>query len=187
MDPFATNYDATAKKDDGTCVYPKRIFVTKNTYIANLGLACGSGSVGIQAADCICQQAADSAGLAGTWKAWISDASTDARDRIADVGPWFFVKSTDTAFKDKSIITTEPGKAVNRDQFGDVVSGKTWTGTGIGGVGVGCGANDFCVDWTSQFNGNVGMTGNPAQSNFQWTQDGCDNCDQKHRIFCIEQ
>lgn len=187
MDQFATNYDPKAKKDDGTCIYPKRMFVTSTTYNGDLLGKCPGASDGLTAADCLCQERADSAGLLGTWKAWISSATADARDRITDVGPWFFVGSSDTAFANSAALESEPGKAVNRNEYGATTSGKAWTGTGLGGVAIACPVNDWCQGWTSQFNGNGGLAGNPAESNFKWTQDGCTNCDQELRLYCIEQ
>ena len=51
---------------------PKIVFVTSTTYSGNLG--------GLAGADAECQAQADSASLLGTFKAWISDSTTDATD-----------------------------------------------------------------------------------------------------------
>lgn len=188
-DPSAKNYDMEAKKDDGSCLYDKRIFVTSAKYNGNLAGQCTSASNGLEAADCLCQKAADSAGMGNrTFKAWLSSSSQDARDRLADVGPWFLIGETDTVFSDLDDMGTEPPFSINTDEHGNVTSGRAWTGTGIGGVAIGCGAgNEWCDEWTSQFNGTGGMAGNPAAIDFQWTQDGCQNCDQVLHLICVEQ
>jgi hypothetical protein len=186
-DQSATNYDPKAEKDDGSCIYPKRMFVTTAKYNGNLKGKCSTAANGLDAADCLCQKAADSAALGGTWVAWLSDGNTDARDRVADVGPWFLVGGTDTIFADLADLGTEPSISINVDEFGNSTSGKAWTGTGLGGIAISCPTNDFCQGWTSQFNGNGGMAGNPAATDFKWTQDGCTNCDQELRLYCIEQ
>src|SRR5262245_51629174 len=78
---------ATAASPDLTPVQ-KRVFVTAGSWNGNLKAA-GAGSDGLDGANKLCQGAATTAGLGGTWVAWLSDSTHDAKDRIADVGPWY--------------------------------------------------------------------------------------------------
>ncbi len=68
---------------DCICPSSKRIFVTSTLYSGNLG--------GLSGADAKCLTAAQSVNLPGTWKAWLSSSTINAIDRIAEVGPWYFV------------------------------------------------------------------------------------------------
>jgi hypothetical protein len=59
----------------GACASPpKRVFVSGSKWNGNLG--------GLAGADAKCQQAADAAGLGGTFRAWISDDATSASSRL---------------------------------------------------------------------------------------------------------
>jgi len=64
--------------DASQCIpqYGVRVFVTSSSWNGNLGGLSGAGAK--------CQQAADAAGLGGTWVAWLSDSTYDAKDRIPD-------------------------------------------------------------------------------------------------------
>ena len=53
---------------------PKRVFVTSSTFDGNLG--------GLAGADVKCQGAATTAGLPGTFRAWLSDSTTSASARL---------------------------------------------------------------------------------------------------------
>jgi Protein of unknown function (DUF1554) len=60
-----------------TCAVPGgscTVFVTSQGFNGNLG--------GLAGADTKCQALADTAGLGGTYKAWLSDSTTDARNRL---------------------------------------------------------------------------------------------------------
>jgi hypothetical protein len=50
------------------------VFLTSGSYHGDFG--------GLEEADAICQDLADSEGLAGTYKAWLSDSQTTAADRL---------------------------------------------------------------------------------------------------------
>jgi hypothetical protein len=56
----------------------RRVFVTSQLYQGNLG--------GLAGADAKCQGLADGAGLGGTYKAWLSDSTVSAADRLTHVG-----------------------------------------------------------------------------------------------------
>ena len=50
--------------------------MTSSSWNGNLG--------GLSGADAKCQQAANATGLGGTWVAWLSDSTHNAKDRIPD-------------------------------------------------------------------------------------------------------
>lgn len=90
---------------------------------------------GIAGGDAYCQSAAEAAGLTGTYRAWLSDDTIDARDRFAGTSGWVRVDgapvaSTITRLLDQRemfnpILVDETG-AGNR-------VGSVWTGTGVDG------------------------------------------------------
>ena len=62
----------------GTCRSPKRAFVTSTLQTGAMG--------GLNGADGICQMRANGAGFSGTYRAWLSDATTDAYCRMHNLG-----------------------------------------------------------------------------------------------------
>jgi len=68
-----------------TC--PRRVFITSELTTGTFG--------GLGAGDAICQTLADAADLGGTYKAWLSSSTIDARDRLSHVGkPYVLVDGT---------------------------------------------------------------------------------------------
>lgn len=155
----------------------KRIFVTAAAYSANLG--------GLSGADQKCNLAAQGANLGGTWKAWLSDGTVNAIERITDVGPWFLVGTATRAFNNKANLTTIPLNAIERNEQGTLIPGgssvQVWTGTSNGGVRT----TNTCTSWTSTtaFQGDTGT----AQSASAWTAGSPAYCQASCRMYCIEQ
>src|SRR5262245_5083470 len=81
--------DAAVTTDlpDGTSATTKRVFVTTKSYPADLKTAGGAVS-GVAGGDSLCTRDALAAQLGGNWKAWLSNDTVSAIDRITDVGPW---------------------------------------------------------------------------------------------------
>ena len=157
----------------------KRIFITTLQYTGDLG--------GLAGADQKCNTEAQAAGAGGTWKAWLSDATTDALTRIVEVGPWAdFGKFTKTIFNNKATLQTIPLAPLYYDARGQQSSGNSvWTGTDLGGTK----SASHCHSWTSSSSsflesGAVGYAGNATA---QWTQGSVDLCNTKNSIYCIEE
>jgi hypothetical protein len=106
------------------------------------------GKVGIEAGDSICNNQAELAGLpyAGSYKAWLSDATTDARDRFVHDAPWvrldgFQIASGIADLTDGALFTSN-----NQNEFGDYHTNEgAWTGTNADGTA----HADHCDSWTS--------------------------------------
>lgn len=162
------------------CVNAKRIFFTKTEYSGNLG--------GLTGADQKCATAAAAIGLGGVWKAWLSDSTTDALDRIAEVGPWYKITPNglgDKVFNNKAGLATIPLAYVDRNETGTTFSttGYAWTGTTVGGVKS---AGYHCQDWTSS-GSDYGRYGFVGANNAGWTNFSTDPCNRPRSIYCIEQ
>ncbi len=159
----------------------KRIFVTSNTYPGYFG-AMGMFAGGLGAGDAFCRTAAQSARLGGTWRAWLSDAATNAIDRITDVGPW---RRLDDAivFASKAGLGSPPLATIDRDESGNVVPGtfSVWTGTKPDGTRA-----TNCQSWTGgpPETGAYGTSGVMAP---EWTQGGTMLCEAFGHLYCIEQ
>ena len=148
----------------GSATSPANVaFVTSTTYTANLG--------GIAGADAKCQARANAAGLPGTFKAWISDSTTDAYCHIHNLtgtkaskcglsvlpvaaGPW--VRTDGLPFAPAIGELTATSHVVytplNYDEFGHLFPTSTsynftntdWNGVFSGGGGI----FTACADWT---------------------------------------
>jgi hypothetical protein len=161
--------------DGGSTGTRKRIFVTSTLYTGNLG--------GLDGADTKCSDAADTATLGGTWKAWLSDSTTDAIDRIADAGPWYLVDKTTLIFNNKANLMTGPLATIGQTEDGTYVGGvAVWTGTSTGGLG----STDHCTDWTIGDMSSMGTSGSSDSSSF-WTDDSTTVCSQMQSLYCLEQ
>lgn len=178
--PDAGNADAGSSQK-------KRVFVTSASYDGNL-LAAGGGASGLDGADRLCQSAAAGALLGGIWRAFVSDSSTDAIDRISDVGPWYLA-GTDGGtkiFNNRANLASTPLSAINRDENGGTVNSfsnvEVWTGTNAGGRA----ASAHCNGWTSALGSQSGMAGD-FDTLGAWTQSSSVDCDFTLRLYCIEQ
>jgi len=161
-----------------TVVLSKRIFVTSGQFAnGNLG--------GLSGGDQKCNTAATNASLGGTWMAWLSDANTNAIDRLTDVGPWTLVDRSAVVFNHKSDMAGNPLVAINMYETTALNGGaaSVWTGTSSGGTK---NANT-CAGWTTSASG-TGHIGQTATS--EWTDHGDFNCDGSGgaaHLYCVEQ
>jgi hypothetical protein len=161
----------------------KRVFVTRGTYTGALASYVEARS-GLEAADLICQLRAKAADLGGTWVAWLSSSTSDAIERVTDLGPWTMLDGQ-VAFEDRSQLFGEPLVPLDVDERGEVLeeyalpSVYVWTGTRAGGLR----HADTCGDWT--VTSGQGHFGRRSWS-FAWTDDGSTSCDRQYRLVCLE-
>lgn len=162
----------------------KRFFTTSAIYD-------GQGVGGLAGADAKCNLAALSGDLGGTWVAWLSDSTTDAIDRIPDVGPWYLVNGYTLVFAAKSQLVGHPLAHLPVDELGDVLSQEegqgrfVWTGTVAGGT-----RGASCADWTDATIGETGAAGDLSFIDERWTdgeQPAQESCNLLHHLYCFEQ
>lgn len=104
----------------------KTVFITSQVFNGNLG--------GLAGADAKCQQLATAAGLGGTYKAWLSDSTTDARDRLTHATvPYRLVDGTTVANDFTDLTDGSLDAPINRAENGTVVGDRPWTGTDFAG------------------------------------------------------
>jgi hypothetical protein len=133
---------------------------TMGFFITSKGLGDGANLGGLAGADAHCQQLAEAAGVSGkTWKAYLSTAAENARDRIG-TGPWHNAKGEVIASSveelhggankiNKQTGLTERGEMVkgrgDQPNMHDILTGSTSEGTLVQG--------QTCNDWTSNGQG----------------------------------
>ncbi len=176
----------------------KRVFVTTRSFHADLAEQAFMLD-GLAAGDSFCSAAAAEGGLGGTWRAWLSSSTVDARDRLTDVSPWYLNGTDDVVFQTKDELSLWARVDIDHDQFGDPIDGHAdvWTGTAYGVKSASCG------DWTTQSGrGTAGLTDASTQvigtyGNPDWNigPDGWDSfywvdgipCNIGARLYCFEQ
>ncbi len=162
----------------------KIVFVTSTTQNGALG--------GLSGADNICQTRAGAAGLSGTYKAWLSTTSVNAKDRISD-GLYVRTDGQTIAVSKADLIDGSISVPINRDEFGNIPSGETQVFTATNEFGVKWVFDSFpsinysCVDWTTSSNP-YDHTGQMGSTNSNWTQGSAgQGCANARRLYCFKQ
>lgn len=166
----------------------KVVFITSSTFDGDLATRGGQTS-GLAGADALCANAGEAANLGRSFKAWLSDETTNAIDRIADVGPWHFATSDGStgpiAFNNKANLGTIPLAALDITEQGMMLatSERVWTGSNNGGTTF---TARTCMSWTSNHGPDFGIVGD-AQSTSNWTYYSAQQCNLVAHLYCIGQ
>ncbi|MBK9756319.1 MAG: hypothetical protein IPO88_23035 [Nannocystis sp.] len=164
------------------------VFVTSELYTALLG--------GLGGADSRCKDLALKAKLPGKYKAWLSDETTSAKERVTPTGMQYVrTDGTLVAKNLESIVLGGPGDKlmapINRTESKVEIKtpaacsqdGLAWTSTtGTGDVQpmVPCG------DWQNNINPTMAVAGDIGVTTAAWT-DGCTQlCTLTARLYCFE-
>ena len=164
----------------GPCVNCKYAFTTSQSYA-------GNGFGGLAGVDSKCQIAANSAGIGGTYKAWISGSSVSASARLAHSGePYrrtdgFIVANNWTDLTDGILI-----RSMDRDEFAAPSPPYVWTGTRADGS-----ADGFlhCDNWATISSLDAGTYGVAGSLSSYWTAfDYRDSCPSQYLgLYCFQQ
>ena len=139
---------------------------TVSFFITSVGLGKGADLGGLAGADAHCTSLAEAAGVTGkTWRAYLSTADTDAKDRIGP-GPWFNAKGEKIADDVASLHSdaNKIDKQTGLDEKGNAVKGRgdqpnehdILTGTNAEGAKI---ADQTCGDWTLSGTDGAAMVG----------------------------
>jgi hypothetical protein len=159
----------------------KRVFVTSSAYR-------GSSFLGLSGADAKCQSSATAASLGGNWKAWLSDNSISASDRLnkSNIVGYKLVDGTLIASNWTDLVDGTLQHAINKTEFGQP-AGYTyaWTGTDQSGTKV---SGNNCDNWGVgvQQPNNQGAIGD-VFSTTQWSYVAPNSCINAVALYCIEQ
>jgi hypothetical protein len=173
----------------GQCRIGKLVFLTSvDTLQPSFG--------GLAAGDTICQDLATDAGIGGTYRAWLSDSTANALDRMTDGNPWYLVhNSTDPGFpaevgprvfNNKAGLQISPMTGINRDEYGTVITSTqaAWTGTRSNGQ---VEASLHCSNWATVATTSQAIHGQTNATSTAWTMGGLSYCMTGLRLYCLEQ
>lgn len=205
--------DTCSKPEDETEVLTldltpqKLVFVTSGKFNGDLVTAAANltGSPpasGLAAGDAICQYYADQASLGGDYKAWLSDSTISAKDRLTRfTGPYVRTDGVKVADNWTDLTTYTSGDpnpmldaAINVDETGANQNNSyqpwAWTGTAVATVpgNGGFAAGPFCSDWSSTSGyGKIGAYNLYQYGN--WSHDSQKPCSSSNTIhlYCLEQ
>jgi len=183
-DPDAgTEPDAGAEPDAGTDpdaatdagLEEIRVFVTASLRTADLG--------GIEGADALCAEEAESAGLDGEFVAWLSTRESSVADRFErSTAPYVLVDGTVIADDWDDLVDGSIDALLNLDAEGQQRSGDVWTGTRADGTAY---PDDDCSGFTSA-SGGVAQCGSTQSTGAPWTENITPACGTRLRLYCVE-
>jgi len=157
---------------------------------------------GAKGADKHCQQLAEAAGIYGgaPFMAWISDINSNPASRFKPAVPGlpYALLSGLRIAKDRAaLLANGPEDGITMTETGETIyKAVVWTATNPDGTKL---AGDMdCDHWTKNsplWNASVGRSGLPKQdpawqtwkASMHWTAFKTLSCDQKSRLYCVEQ
>jgi hypothetical protein len=145
-----------------------------------------AGALGsLAAADSMCQGRAQAAGLAGTYVAWLSTSTTNAKDRLGNARGWVRVDGLPFADTVADIVAGRLRYPIALDELGGkhdfsenvpLVTNTLETGTAMAG--------QTCNDLTAP--GATGITAMVGAESTFWTHNGAGaNCNNDARYYCF--
>lgn len=159
----------------------KVVFVTKGRTNGNVG--------GVAAADAMCEDAALSANLLGTFLAWFSDVfsasptSPSLRFTQSTV-PYVRTDGVRVANDWADLTDASIQNPIDRDEGGNKVGMvKVWTGTQQFGTA----NHPNCSDWTDSSALNNGAHGLSSKTDGNWSNNTIDACNNAYPLYCFEQ
>lgn len=178
----------TSCVDAGPTFGPKAVFVTSQTFTADLG--------GLAGADAKCQALATAAGLTGTFRAWLSDGDGSPSTRFSRTGqPYRLVDGSVVADDWTALTSGVLRHAIDRTETGGPPPDSTgfcgsepnlvWTDTNadgtLGSVAASCGG------WTDVLSASV-AAGSANKQDLAWTGH-CfgPGCGGRAALYCFEQ
>ncbi|MGH7801211.1 MAG: hypothetical protein ACREOW_11405 [Thermodesulfobacteriota bacterium] len=167
-----------AIKDIQAILTPKTVFVTSQNFNGNLG--------GLEGADEKCQAAADTAGLAGTDMAWLSDDNESPAQRFKTLAVGAYIKTDGATVAGNWGDLTDGtlNRGIDRDEDGNDLSGLgVWTGTNVDGSK----NPNNCLNWTDGSAANTGLEGLSGATNSIWTALNIPPCSNLTHLYCFEQ
>ena len=197
MESLQAQIDAlTARVQELENPTPKKVFVTSQVFQGNFG--------GPDGADAICNQAAASASLSGSYRAWLGSASGGPNQRFRRSGPYALLDGTVIAWSWDGVTDGTLLAPISVDEFGQVIppasaqpgteAGSVWTRVGIDGNEL---SQDFngndCEGWSRLISthnvSDYGATGDIYSTAASWTQAGYPGwpCTSQLHFYCFEQ
>jgi hypothetical protein len=148
-------------------------FVTSSPWVPSPGSGLGF-------LDAVCASEATTAGLSGTFLAYVNTETASAASRFTRSEPYYRVDGVQLAPTPGDFLnnTTNAWATVYGDAGGQYAPREVWTGRNTGN------GSEHCDSWTSDSNlvqGIVGAAGTP-----NWQDFAPVNCDQGRYLYCLE-
>jgi hypothetical protein len=122
------------------------------------------------------------------FKAWLSDSTHNAKDRITSDGPWYRLDGVKVADNKAALIATDTTPlftaiAVNETGAYTTVDFPVWSGTHIDGTNI---ASYNCSDWGNDTSGANSRIGDADTSFYYWTWYANVTCANLAALYCFE-
>ncbi len=155
------------------------VFVTSTIHTGNLD--------GVAGADSICQERAAEAGLSGTFKAWISDDTTDPDSSFIHHTDEYILTTGEIVANNWDDLTDGLlSQSIDRDEYGCLVDPqRVWTGTLSNGTPPALPNN--CDNWTVDDFTTTGLFGVTHQASEAWSKGELIQCSYYLRLYCFQQ
>jgi hypothetical protein len=178
----------------------RTVFTTSELYSGDLATA-GSGVDGLEGADFLCQQAAETLGAVvppGEYVAFLSTSTVNARDRLPpnEFGYVLPDETTVIAATRQDLLDGLIAHAINQDEFGVLVPAPdnpplpgrfVWTGSEDDGTLADppISFSRTCDDWTDEStNGRVGVHALGQEAS--WVNSGSMSCAELVHLYCFQ-
>jgi len=163
----------------------KKAFLSTAWGAGDLSLWSDATGTGLAAGDAICQSLATAQSITGTFKAWLSDSTTNAKDRFTSNGPWVRLDGVKIANNMADLTDGAIYSTINLTETGQYMGAYgVFTGT----VSNGTAHASTCSNWTSNSSAVHGMAGIANYANQKWTEYydlwGCDLT--IYHLYCLE-
>jgi hypothetical protein len=192
---YFMGWDSTACTGTGACAFsltsntvvrasfsppPNIVFTTSTTQTAALG--------GLAGADAICAQRALAAGLAGTYRAWLSTSTVNAIDRLGSASGWVRPDGKPVLNSVADIAQSKLFYPPRLDEFGNDLGADpvVMTATGRDGTLADTNTTITCGDFTSDVDdGSYLWTGWASANSWAFTYAITAGCSVHARIYCF--
>ncbi len=143
------------------------------------------GVAGVASADASCNAEAASAGLPGSYLAWLSDGAQSPSTRFAQTSETYtLVDGAKVVDGWSDLVDGTLFGTIRLTAAGDaVVTNNVWTGTAPDGTA----SSENCSDWTSTSAAESGLAGATFHADSRWTSNALRPCSSNGRVFCFEQ
>ncbi len=159
---------------------PNIVFVTSTTHNAALG--------GLAGADTLCKERAQAAGLSGTYQAWLSTSTVNAKDRLGTASGWVRPDGKPVLNHAGDIASNRFFYPVRLDESGtDVGNVWVWTATSSDGARVAYADSTTCADFTTATPDPTRYvySGLASSVGVEFTSRNLLNCDSELHLYCF--
>jgi cysteine-rich repeat protein len=154
---------------DDTCALDRRVFVSSTLHQGGNGGGL-TGLTGLKSADAICANLADDQGWPEglSYRAWLSDSETDARDRLKrGRGRLVMVNGLVLARSWEALLAGDLENPLEVTEKSETYQGWVWTGTRPDGTAVP--GSEHCEDWKTDSIFPTGHFGYSDRMMGEWT------------------